>query len=76
MRRVREAESDSEGSLAAAATAAMLVFAAAAIDWSWELTVLPVTFLLLTAALIGPAPPTPPTGVARPWSYRFWRLSR
>lgn len=38
---------------AAAATAAMVVFAAAAaIDWSWELTVLPVTFLLLTAALI------------------------
>jgi len=54
VRRVRKADSDSEATLAAVATAAMVVFAsAAAIDWSWELTVLPVTFLLLAAALIG-----------------------
>jgi hypothetical protein len=53
IRRVRQADSDGERTLAAAATAAMLVFAsAAAIDWAWELTVLPATFLLLAAALI------------------------
>jgi O-Antigen ligase len=39
--------------LAAGALAACAAFAAAAaIDWAWELTVLPVIFLLLTAALI------------------------
>jgi hypothetical protein len=55
IRRVQRADSDGERTLAAAATAAMLVFAAAAaIDWAWELTVLPATFLLLAAALIGP----------------------
>ena len=58
LRRIRRRASDDDASLAAAATAAMLVFAAgAAIDWSWELTVLPVIFLLLTAALIGPGLP-------------------
>jgi tetratricopeptide (TPR) repeat protein len=55
IRRVRRADSDGERAVAATATAAMLIFAAAAaIDWAWELTVLPVTFLLLAAALIGP----------------------
>jgi O-Antigen ligase len=39
--------------LAAGALAACAAFAAAAaIDWAWELTVLPVMFLLLTSALI------------------------
>ncbi len=38
----------------AAATTAGVVFAvAAAIDWAWELTVIPVTFLLLAGALLG-----------------------
>jgi hypothetical protein len=43
----------------AAGTAAMAAFAAAAaIDWAWELTVIPVVFLLLAGALLaerGPA---------------------
>lgn len=39
----------------AAATAAMATFAVAAgIDWAWELTVLPVAFLVLVAAICGP----------------------
>lgn len=38
---------------AAAATAGIASFAvAAAIDWAWELTILPVAFLLLSAALL------------------------
>lgn len=45
--------------LPAAATGAMAAFAAsAAVDWSWEMTVLPVTFLLLLAGLAGSRPPT------------------
>jgi hypothetical protein len=41
--------------LMAAAAAALTAFAAAAaIDWAWELTILPVVFLLLTAAALGP----------------------
>ena len=41
---------------AAAGVAACTVFAvAAAIDWAWELTVLPVAMLLLAAALLGPS---------------------
>jgi hypothetical protein len=65
IRRVRRADSDGERAVAATATAAMLIFAAAAaIDWAWELTVLPVTFLLLAAALIGPGS-NDPAGRAR-----------
>jgi len=38
----------------AAALAGCAAFAvAAAVDWAWELTVLPVAFLLLTAAILG-----------------------
>lgn len=52
--------------LAAAATAAVVAFVvAAAIDWAWELTVLPVTALFLVAALIGPSPPRGPGGSDR-----------
>jgi O-antigen ligase len=41
----------------AAALAGCAAFAiAAGIDWAWELTVLPVTFLLLAAAVIGRSP--------------------
>lgn len=39
--------------LAGALAACAAFAAAAAIDWSWELTVLPVAFLLLAAAVIG-----------------------
>jgi hypothetical protein len=43
---------------AAGATAALLAFAAsAAVDWVWQLPVLPAAFLLLAAAVLAPAPP-------------------
>lgn len=51
----------SEGSVSrrapvAAAAAGMVAFAvAAAVDWAWELTVLPVAFLSLAASVVGPA---------------------
>ena len=42
--------------LLAASVASMAAFAVAAgIDWAWELTVLPTAFLLLAAAVCGPA---------------------
>lgn len=51
----------------AAATAAAAAFAgAAAIDWAWELAVLPVVFLLLAAAVLAPGLDAP----AVPSSYR------
>lgn len=38
----------------AAATSSCLVFAAAAaVDWAWELTILPVIFFILAAAILG-----------------------
>jgi O-Antigen ligase len=46
----------------AAATAGCAAFAvAAALDWAWELTVLPVAFLLLAAAVTSVEPPAPRT---------------
>ena len=48
--------SDERRSLLAASAAGMIAFAVAAgIDWAWELTVLPVAFLVLFAATSGPA---------------------
>ncbi|HTU14852.1 MAG TPA: O-antigen ligase family protein [Solirubrobacterales bacterium] len=48
--------SDDRRALLAAAAAGMAAFAVAAgIDWAWELTVLPVMFLILVAATVGPA---------------------
>lgn len=45
---------DEERGLIAAAAAGMVAFAVAAgIDWAWELTVLPVVFLSLAAAIVG-----------------------
>jgi len=42
-------------SLLASSLASMTAFAvAAAVDWAWEMTVLPVAFLLLVAAVAGP----------------------
>lgn len=47
--------SDDRRALLATATAGMVAFAVAAgIDWAWELTVLPVMFLILAAASLGP----------------------
>lgn len=47
--------SDGRRARLAAAAAAMLAFAVAAgIDWAWEMTVLPVLFLILAAAVFGP----------------------
>lgn len=47
----------------AAATAAAAAFAlAATFDWVWELTVLPVAFLLLAAAILGPDAVAPSDG--------------
>jgi hypothetical protein len=41
--------------LLAASAAGMVAFAAAAaVDWAWEMTVLPVAFLVLAAASLGP----------------------
>lgn len=55
----------------AAATAGAAAFAtAAAVDWAWELTVLPVCFLLLAAVILGrdtsPEAGRDPDGDARP----------
>jgi len=55
-RRALRRGADERRTLLAAATAAGAAFAlAAAIDWAWELTVLPVAFLLLAAAIVGPS---------------------
>jgi heme/copper-type cytochrome/quinol oxidase subunit 2 len=53
--------------LLAAATAACFAFAtAAAIDWVWELAVLPVLFLLLAAAIVGRSEPSETSEQTRP----------
>lgn len=53
-RAMRNAVDDRRSAFAAAA-AGMVAFAvAAAIDWAWELTVLPVAFFVLVAASLGP----------------------
>jgi hypothetical protein len=45
----------------AGATAGCFAFAvAAAVDWAWEIAVLPVAFLLLAAAILGPTRAAPP----------------
>ena len=45
--------------LVAGATAACVAFAtSAAVDWVWELTVIPVVFMLLAAAILGPSAET------------------
>ncbi len=49
--------SESQRAPAAALTAALIAFAAAAaVDWSWEIAVLPIAFLLLAAAVLSPPP--------------------
>lgn len=52
--RMRDAATVQQRMLLAGALAAMVAFlVAAAIDWVWEITVLPVAFLLLAAAVVG-----------------------
>jgi O-antigen ligase len=54
VRAFRLNRSEPAAALLAAATAGALAFAiAAALDWAWEMTVLPVCFLLLAAAILG-----------------------
>ena len=56
-RSLRSRGDPERAALLAAATASTATFAvAAAVDWSWELTVLPVIFLWLGAGLIGREP--------------------
>ena len=50
--KLRRAESYERALLAAALAAASVFVTAAAFDWVWQLTVLPVAFLLLAAALL------------------------
>ena len=53
--RALRGRSEERRSLAAAASAGFVAFAVSAVfDWSWEMTVLPVTALLLGAAVLGP----------------------
>ena len=55
LRSMRSRGDPGQSALLAAATAAVATFAvAAAVDWSWELTVLPVIVLILGAGLAGP----------------------
>lgn len=52
--RFTRAASGEQGALGAAATATAFAFAAAAAtDWAWELPVLPVSFLIALAAILG-----------------------
>ena len=53
LRRLRAVTTDERVLLAGAIAACAAFAVAAAIEWVWELTVLPVTFLLLTAAIVG-----------------------
>lgn len=54
VRAFRLDKSEPMAALLAAATAGAVAFAvAAALDWAWELTILPVCFLLLAAAILG-----------------------
>ena len=54
VRAFRLDRSEPSAGILAAATAGALAFAvAAALDWVWELTVLPVCFLLLAAVIVG-----------------------
>jgi tetratricopeptide (TPR) repeat protein len=50
--KLRRAESYERALLAAALAAGAAFLTAAAIDWVWEMTVIPVAFLLLTAAVL------------------------
>ncbi len=61
IRRLRASRADDRVLLAGALGACAVFAAAAAIDWAWELTVLPVAFLLLAAAIVArPSPDTAP----------------
>ena len=66
--------------LAAAVASCVGFGVAAALDWTWELPVLPVAFLLLAAAIVGPLPASwGPTGDGRPeprTAPRLWSRPR
>jgi hypothetical protein len=54
VRAFRLDKSEPMAALLAAATAGAVAFAvAAAVDWAWEMTILPVCFLLLAAVILG-----------------------
>jgi hypothetical protein len=59
--RTRMAGAEDRAWIAAAVGGCAAFAVAAAIDWAWELTVLPVAFLLLTAAILG-RPRSPDSG--------------
>ncbi len=56
--------------LATAAAGAVAFAVAAGIDWAWELTVLPVAFFLLAAAILGPSAESIERGTS-PFEGRF-----
>jgi hypothetical protein len=59
IRRVVRAGPDARTILAAAVACCLAFVVAAAIDWVWELAVLPVAFLLVAAAILGAARAAP-----------------
>jgi len=66
VRSVRDTQPERRA-LLAAATAGCTAFAvAAAVDWAWELAVLPVAFLMLGAGLLSHVSPTEPSDDERP----------
>jgi O-antigen ligase len=77
IRRAVRSPSAARPLLAAAVASCVGFVVAAALDWTWELPVLPVAFLLLAAAIVGPLPaswgstgsaPPEPRTVSRLWS--------
>ena len=71
----RAGSSEPRGWLAAATAACVAFAVAAAVDWAWEMTVLPVTFFVLAAAILGQSAPTP-IGRSSPSAARLPRLGR
>ena len=56
--RLRRADTSERALLAAALAAAAAFATSAAIDWTWQVTVLPVAFLLIAAAVLRASPAT------------------
>jgi hypothetical protein len=67
VRRIVKSGPDARTTLAAAVASCVAFTVAAALDWVWELPVLPVAFLLLAAAILRPLPVSrSATAAARP----------